>query len=97
MRRLIWAVIIIYLASCSSVDLERKTLLEFDTLFFATVKDRRSITLEANESMSGRVLVGFLAAGPIGAIATANTEDDLSYLRYLNTRYCEVHTQIRKS
>lgn len=69
---------IIILASCSSIDVARKSPLSFDTLFIAKVKDKKSITLAPNESKSGRMLVGLLSAGVVGAIATANTEDGFS-------------------
>ena len=66
------------LLSCSSVDLRRTAPLNFDTLFVGKVEARRAVTLQPNESMAGRVLVGLVSAGPIGAIGTANTERDFS-------------------
>lgn len=66
------------LGSCSSIDVERESPLVFDRLFFAKVESREAVTLEPNESMSGRVLVGLVSAGPVGAVATANTEEGFS-------------------
>lgn len=71
-------VFIILLASCSSINVERTSQLQFERLYFAKVEGRKNIILEANESASGRIMVGLLSAGPIGAIATANTEEDFS-------------------
>ena len=68
----------IFLISCSSIDVKQISPIRFETLFFAKVENRNEITLEPNESKSGRVLVGLVAAGPIGAIATANTEEGFS-------------------
>ena len=69
---------IIFFVSCSNMDVEQTAPITFKTLFFAKVTSRMEITLEPNESRLGRVLVGFWAAGPIGAIATATTEEGFS-------------------
>ena len=69
---------IIFFVSCSNMDVEQTASITFKTLFFAKVTSRMEITLEPNESRLGRVLVGFWAAGPIGAIATATTEEGFS-------------------
>ena len=68
----------IFLISCSSIDVKQTSPISFETLFIGKVENRNEITLEPNESKSGRVLVGLVSAGPIGAIATANTEDGFS-------------------
>jgi len=67
-----------FLFSCSSISVQQEASLRFDTLFIAKVESKKSITLDPNESKSGRVLVGLVSTGPIGAIATAITEDDFS-------------------
>ena len=59
-------------------SVQQEASLRFDTLFIAMVEGKKSITLDPNESKSGRVLVGLVSTGPIGAIATAITEDDFS-------------------
>lgn len=79
MKVIILVSLLSLLASCSSINVERTSPLRFDLLFLATVEERKDITLKANESQSGRVLVGLMSAGPIGAIATANTEDGFSH------------------
>ncbi|MEH6544112.1 MAG: hypothetical protein V7721_09230 [Porticoccaceae bacterium] len=78
MKAIIFIPTIIALVSCSSINVERTSPLRFDKLFIATVEERIRITLEPNESKSGRVLVGLISAGPIGALATANTEEGFS-------------------
>lgn len=78
MKSVLLLIIITGLASCSSVDVKRTSPLSFDTLFIGKVEERRNVTLEPNESKAGRVLVGLISAGPIGAIATANTEEGFS-------------------
>lgn len=78
MRFIYLSFFLIFLASCSGIYVERKTKLRFDSLFFAKVDGRKSIMLEPNESKTGRILVGLVSAGPVGAIATANTEEGFS-------------------
>lgn len=78
MTRIILFLSIFGLISCSSIDIKQKSQVQFDTLYFAYVKERKKITLEANESKAGRVMVGLISAGPVGAIATANTEEGFS-------------------
>ena len=75
MRFIYLSLISILLISCSGINVERKTDLRFDSLFFAKVNSRKSVAIEPNESKAGRVFVGLISAGPIGAIATANTEE----------------------
>lgn len=87
---------IIFLGSCSSINVERTSKLQFERLYFAKVEGRNDVILEANESKSGRIMVGLLSAGPIGAIATANTEEGFSdpkafeYTLGLNTNETKV-------
>lgn len=101
MRLILLSLFNILLVSCSSMHVERKTQLGFDSLFFAIVDNRTSITLEPNESKVGRVLVGLVSGGPIGAIATANTEEDFShpkaYEYVLHTNLNESKTIISRS
>tara|TARA_B100000767_G_C19632939_1_gene479115 strand:- start:52 stop:495 length:444 start_codon:yes stop_codon:yes gene_type:complete len=78
MKSIILLIIITGLASCSSIDVKRTAPLSFETRFIGKVEERRNITLEPNESKAGRVLVGLISAGPIGALATANTEEGFS-------------------
>jgi|TARA_B100000959_G_C14766209_1_gene535528 hypothetical protein len=78
MRQLILLVIILGITSCSSISVKRKSTLAFETLFIAEVIGKRQIILEANESLSGRALVGLLSGGVIGAVAAANVEDGFS-------------------
>lgn len=66
------------LVACSSINVERKSKLRFDSLFFGKVESRKVLTLEPNESRSGRAFVGLLSAGPFGAVAAATTEDNFS-------------------
>ncbi|RMJ01925.1 hypothetical protein DOQ08_02711 [Marinobacter litoralis] len=68
----------IALVSCSSVDVKRTHPIIFSPLFIAKVEGIREVILEPNESKSERVLVGLIFAGPLGAIATANTEEGFS-------------------
>ena len=69
-------VALLLIAACG--ELERKPGSAFNSLFYAKVVDKKPVVLEANESKSGRVLVGLLSAGVVGAIATATTEDGFS-------------------
>lgn len=78
MKTIILLIAIIGLASCSSIEVQRTAPLSFDTLYIGTVEGGQKVTLEPNESKTGRVLVGLVSAGPIGAIATANTEEGFS-------------------
>ncbi len=78
MRAVYLSFFLIFIVSCGSVNVERKAELRFDSLFFAKVGSRKNIVLEPNESKAGRVLAGLFTAGPIGAIATANTEKGFS-------------------
>jgi hypothetical protein len=78
MKSLVLFVTVSILVSCSSIDVKQTSPISFDTLFISRVEGRKEITLEPNESKSGRVFVGLISAGPIGAIATANTEEDFS-------------------
>ena len=78
MRGIFVTSISLFLYACSSIDVKRTTPLEFQSLFFAKVDSREATILEPNESKSGRVLVGLISAGLIGAVATANTEEGFS-------------------
>jgi hypothetical protein len=74
MKRLYILLIALFFLSCSSISVERKSELSFKTLFIGKVLKKTPITLAPNESSSERALVGFLAGGVIGAVATADTE-----------------------
>lgn len=78
MKSLILSAIVFFIASCSGVDVKQKSQVSFDTLYVSKVVSRKEITLKPNESKSGRILVGLISAGPVGAIATANTEKGFS-------------------
>lgn len=78
MKTFIFVIVTIGLVSCSSIDVQRTAPLGFDTVFIGRVEGSEKVTLEPNESKAGRVLVGLVSAGPIGAIATANTEQGFS-------------------
>ena len=69
MKTIILLFISFFLFSCSSISVQQEASLRFDTLFIAKVESKKSITLDPNESKSGRVLVGLVSTGPIGAIA----------------------------
>ncbi|MDB9953393.1 hypothetical protein OAD57_08410 [Porticoccaceae bacterium] len=66
------------LGACSDIVLQEKQSIVFERLFVGIVNSKESIVLAPSESKSDRVLIGFLALGPIGAIATANTEGEFS-------------------
>jgi hypothetical protein len=78
MKIAILLVVITLLASCSSIDVRQTDSLSFDTLFIGKVEDSHKVLLEPNESKAGRIIVGLVSAGPICAIATANTEEGFS-------------------
>jgi hypothetical protein len=69
---------IFILVSCTGLEVRRTAPVAFDSLFLAKVIERNMIVIAANESKNSRMLVGFLAMGIIGAIATSATEDDFS-------------------
>ena len=63
------------LGACSDIVLQEKQSIVFERLFVGIVNSKESIVLAPSESKSDRVLIGFLALGPI---ATANTEGEFS-------------------
>ena len=78
MRFLIIFISLFAVSACSSINVREESNPEFETLFIAKVVGKKQVTLEANESKSGRALVGFLAGGIIGAIAASDTEEGFS-------------------
>ena len=78
MKIIISLITILCFISCSSIDVKRQNKLVLQQLFYAEVVGKESISLASNESMTGRVLIGLISAGLVGAIATANTEPGLS-------------------
>lgn len=64
------------LISCSSTSVELEQAPKLQPLFYARVIDKSFIVLEANESLSERVLVGLVTGGVVGAVATASTEEN---------------------
>ena len=70
-------------------------------MFTAVVEHREVVILEPTESKGGRIFVGLISAGPVGAIATANTEEGFSqpkaYKYLLNNGYDKQKTIISRS
>lgn len=78
MRFFLLLILVAGSVACSSIDVKQTAPLSFDTLFIGEIGARKNIVLEPNESKAGRVFVGLISAGPVGAIATANTEEGFS-------------------
>ena len=75
--RLLILLIAFVCVSCSSMNLERKSKLSFETLFIGKVTQKTATTLVGEEKGSDRAIIGFLAGGVVGAIAASNTEGGL--------------------
>ena len=84
MRSFLILALMFSLLGCADIGLQRNSAIDLKTLFTASITSREPVVLEANESKSDRVMIGFLAAGPIGAIATASTEEDFSSPKAFN-------------
>lgn len=75
----LWIVIgVVVFVGCSNVDVKQTSTPVLSAMFSGMIEGRSKVILEPNESRANRVAVGFAFVGPVGAVATAVTEDGFS-------------------